>query len=188
MAPEVKRGLVVVAGLAAIGYLVAMVVTGALPQNRQRVQFEAKGVMQLEPERVVRVELARGADRAVFVRGPGTGWTREGVGPVAAPIAEKLSLAVQYMHTAGPLRVLEPAELAGTDLRAFGLDRPVLSVALHADADADAGAALRAQFGGRNPDDMAQYMTIEGRGGVVLMSRFVGEEWLAVADGVLTAR
>jgi hypothetical protein len=161
-----------------------MVVTGALPQNRQRVQFAAKGVMQLGPERVVRVELARGADRAEFVRGPGAGWTRAGVGPVAAPIAEKLSLAVQYMHTAGPLRVLEPAELVGTDPRAFGLDRPVLSVALHADS----GAVLRAQFGGRNPDDMAQYMAIEGRGGVVLMSRFVGEEWLAVAHGAFPAR
>jgi len=175
----VKRGLVILAGLAAIGYLVAMVVTGALPQNRQRVKFEAKGVMQLEPERVVRVELARGADRAAFLRGPGVGWTREGAGPVAAPVAEKLSLAVQYLHTAGPLRVLEPAELAGADLGAFGLDRPVLSVAVHADS----GAVLRAQFGGRNPDGMAQYVTVEGRGGIVLMSRFVGEEWRAVADG-----
>jgi len=180
----VKRGLVVVAGLVAIGYLVAMVVTGALPQNRQRVKFEAKGVMELAPERVVRVELTRGADRAVFMRGPGAGWTREGAGPVAAPLAEKLALSVQYMHTAAPLRVLEPAELAGTDLRAFGLDRPVLSVALHADS----GLVLRAQFGGRNPDDMAQYMTVEGRGGVVLMSRFVGEEWLAAADGAFPAR
>ena len=179
-----KRGLVILAGLAAIGYLVAMVVTGALPQNRQRVKFEARGVMQLEPERVVRVELARGADRAVFVRGPGAGWTREGAGPIAAPLAERLSLAVQYMHTAGPLRVLEPAELAGADLRTFELDRPALTVGLHADS----GPVLRAQFGGRNPDDMAQYMTVEGRGGVVLMSRFVGEEWRAVADGTFPTR
>lgn len=179
-----KRRLVFLAGIAATGYLVAMVLTGALPQNRQRVQFQANGVMQLEPDRVVRVELARGTDRAVFVRAPGAGWSREGAGLVAAPVAEKLSLAVQYMHTAGPLRVLEPAELAGADLRVFGLDRPLLSVALHADA----GPVLRAQFGGRNPDDMAQYMTVEGRAGIVLMSRFVGEEWLAVADGTFPLR
>jgi hypothetical protein len=184
VAPEVKRGLVILAGLVAIGYLVAMAVTGALPQNRQRVKFEAKGVLELAPERVVRVELARGADRAVFVRYQGAGWSREGAGPVAAPLAEKLSLAVQYMHTAGPLRVLEPAELGGADLRSFGLDRPVLSVALQPDS----GPVLRAQFGGRNPDDMGQYMTVEGRGGVVLMSRFVGEEWRAVADGAFPAR
>jgi hypothetical protein len=47
---------------------------------------------------------------------------------------------------------------------AFGLDRPQLSVALHADS----GPVLRAQFGGRNPDNMAQYMTVEGRDGVVV--------------------
>jgi hypothetical protein len=47
---------------------------------------------------------------------------------------------------------------------------------------------LRAQFGGRNPDDMAQYMAIEGRPGLVLMSRFVGQEWLAVAEGVFSGR
>ena len=88
MAPKVKRNVVLLAGLVAIAYLVAMVVAGALPQHRQRVQFEAKGVMQLEPERIVRVELARGTERAVFKRAPGAGWTREGAGPVAAPLAE----------------------------------------------------------------------------------------------------
>jgi hypothetical protein len=80
--------------------------------------------------------------------------------------------------------VLEPAELGGADLRAFGLDRPLLTVALHADS----GLVLRAQFGGSNPDNMAQYMTLEGRGGVVLMSRFVAEEWLAVADSTFPRR
>jgi len=180
VASPVNRALVALAGLAATGYLVAMVITGALPQQRQRVQFEARGVMQLAPERIARVELARGADRAVFVRGPGTGWTREGTGPVAAPLAEKLSMAVQFMHTAGPVRVLQPAELGGADPREFGLDPPLLAIALHVDS----GPVLRARFGGRNPDDMLQYMTIEGRAGLVLMSRFVGQEWLAVAEGV----
>lgn len=179
-----NRALTGLAGFAAIGYLVAMLITGALPQSRQRVQFEARGVMQLAPERIARVELTRGADRAVFVRGPGAGWTREGADPLAPPLAEKLSMAVQFMHTAGPVRVLEPAELGGARPREFGVDRPVLSIALHADS----GLALRAHFGLRNPDDMLQYMAIEGRGGLVLMSRFVGQEWLAVAEGVFPAR
>ncbi len=166
--------------LAAIGFLVAMVLTGALPQQRQRVQFVAKGVMQLAPERVARVELVRGADRAVFVRGPGSGWTREGAGMLAPPLAEKLSLAVQFMHTAGPVRVMEPDEFRGTDLREFGLDRPVLSIALHAESE----RALHAQFGGPNPNEMLQYMVVDGRGELFLMSRFVGQEWLAVAESV----
>ena len=168
------------AGFAAIGYLVAMMITGALPQQRQRVQFEAKGVMQFAPERVERVELVRGRDLAAFLRGPGSGWTREGAGALAPPLAERLSMAVQLMHTAGPVRVMEPAEFRGTDPREFGLDQPVLSIALHADS----ARALRAQFGGRNPEDMLQYMVVEGRAELFLMSRFVGQEWLAVADGM----
>jgi hypothetical protein len=171
------------AALAAIGYLVAMVVTGALPQQRARVKFEAKGVMPLAPERITRVELVRGTDRAVLVRGE-TGWAREGGPPLPAPLAEKLSLAVQYMHTATPVRVLEPAEIGGTVPREFGLDRPAVAVALHAESN----LVLQARFGGRTPDDMLQYVTIEGRDGVVLMSRFVGQEWLAVAEGVFPAR
>ena len=47
---------------------------------------------------------------------------------------------------------------------------------------------IRARFGGRNPDDMLQYMALDGRPEIVLMSRFVGEEWRAVADGVFPAR
>jgi hypothetical protein len=184
VASAVKPAFVALAAFAAVGYLVAMVLTGALPQQRQRVQFEAKGVMRVAPERITRVELTRGATRAVFVRSPGKGWTREGAEPLAAPLAKQLSLAVQYMHTAGPLRVLEPAELGGADPREFGLDQPVVAIALHADS----GPVLAARFGARNPDDMAQYMAIEGRDGVVLMSRFVGQEWLAVAEGVLPAQ
>jgi hypothetical protein len=184
VARAVNRALPGLAAFAAVGYLVAMVITGALPQQRQRVQFEAKGVMQLAPELVARVELARGADRAVLVRGPGAAWTREGAGPLDPPLAEKLSLAVQYMHTAGPVRVLAPAELGAADPREFGLDRPALSIALHAES----GPVIGARFGGRNPDDMLQYMAIEGRPEIVLMSRFVGEAWRTVADGVFPAR
>jgi hypothetical protein len=184
VARPVKRVLPALAAVAAIGYLVVMVVTGALPQSRQRVQFEAKGVMALAPERVVRVDVVRGPDRAVLMRDASGGWMRQGGGPLDAPLAGKLALAVQYMHTAAPVRVLTPPELAGTDARAYGLDRPALAVGLYAAE----GPVLGARFGARNPDDMLQYMAIDGRTDVVLMSRFVGEEWRAVADGVFAPR
>ena len=57
-----------------------------------------------------------------------------------------------------------------------------------ADAQAAEERLLRAQFGGPNPDEMLQYLAIEGRPGLVLMSRFVGQEWLAVAEGAFPAR
>ena len=164
--------------LAAIGFLIAMVITGALPQQRQRVQFEAKGVMQVAPERVVRVELDRGAERIVFLREPGSAWTREDAGALAPPLAERLSLAVQFMHTANPMRVLGPEEFRGTDPREFGLERPTLSVALYAES----GLAVRARFGGPNPNNTLRYMAVDGRAELFLMSRFVGQEWLAVAE------
>jgi len=184
VAPAVRRTFTALAAVAAVAYLGVMAFTGALPQSRQRVRFEAKGVMQLAPERVARVELTRGAESVVFVRGSDGGWAREGAGSLAPPLAEKLSMAVQFMHTAGPVRTLDPAELGSADSHEFGLDRPVLSIALHADS----GVVLRAQFGASNPDEMLQYLAIEGRPGLVLMSRFVGQEWLAVAEGVFPAR
>jgi len=184
VARTVRRALPALSAVAAIGYLVGMVVTGALPQSRQRVQFEAKGVMALVPEKIVRADLVRGSDRAVLVRDAGGAWTRQGGRPLDAPLAAKLALAVQYMHTAAPVRVLTSAELAGADARAFGLDRPALAVGLYAAS----GPVLSARFGARNPDDMLQYVAIDGRTDVVLMSRFVGEEWRAVAEGVFGAR
>src|SRR5690349_7398810 len=40
----------------ALAFLAAMVVSGAMPQQRQFVRFEAKGVLMLPPERILRVE------------------------------------------------------------------------------------------------------------------------------------
>ena len=109
MAAPLKRWLVAAAGLAAAGYLAVMAWSGTLPQNRQRVQFEARGMLALEPERVSQVDVARGGRQAVLVRTTGAGWASDGAGPLAAPLGERLSLAVQFMHTAAPVRVLEPA-------------------------------------------------------------------------------
>jgi len=42
-------------------------------------------------------------------------------------------------------------------------------------------------FGADNPEGTAQYMSVEGRDGVYLISRFVGSEWAGVA-AVASAR
>ena len=52
----------------ALAYLVAMVVTGAQPVQRQLVKFEAKGVLQIEPQAVQRITLGRGGRQVVLVR------------------------------------------------------------------------------------------------------------------------
>ena len=168
------------AATAALAFLIVMVVTGALPQQKQFVKFEAKGVMQLAPEQVNKVAIRAGERTGMFVR-TADGWTREDGRPLEAAVAKRLSMAVQFMNTSGPVRVLEPSEFKGTDAKQFGLDQPRLSVVLFEGER----IVLGAHFGGRNPDGMLEYVAVEGRQQLYLLSRFVGEEWDAAAKGAL---
>lgn len=43
---------------------------------------------------------------------------------------------------------------------------------------------LRAHFGGLNPEKFLQYMTVDGRQDLFLMSLFVGQYWSDIANGV----
>ena len=175
-----KRSLVwSLAALASIGYLSAMVIGGALPELRTRVKFEAQGVMTVAPERIDRVEIERGATRVALAR-TGGGWSREGGDVLPAPVAAKVSLAVQYMRTAGPVRVMTAEEIRGLSPAEFGLAPPQLSVTLFAGPQ----RVLRARFGARNAEDLLQYMTLDGRDDLILMSRFVGQQWEASVEAV----
>ena len=183
VAPALRtRGLwTAAAAFLALAFLAVMVVTGALPRSRQLVKFEAKGVMQLPPERISAVALRSGERGAVFLRTPDGGWARDSGAPLDPGVAKHSSLAVQFMNTSEPVRVMEPAEFEATNPHEFGLDRPQFSVALFADTR----PVLAAHFGGRNPDGYLQYVTVDGRRELFLLSRFVGEEWDAVAKATL---
>jgi hypothetical protein len=157
----------------ALVYLGAMVVTGAMPVQLQLVRFEAKGVMTLPPERIRRVELRRGAQRLTLVRAGEKQWLT-GAGADIGAVGSRVSMAVQMMHTSPPVRVIEAADLHGLDTSPFGLDPPLLSAALYGE---DGSPVLTAHFGGRNPEELLQYMRIERDARLYLMSRFVGEEW-----------
>ena len=170
-----------VAASLAIAFLTLMVVTGALPRQRQLVKFEAKGVMRLAPERISTVALQSRDHGGVFVRTPDGGWARDGGAPLDPVIAKRLSMAVQFMNTSGPVREMQPAEYRGSGLREFGLDHPQISIALFEGTQ----PVLAAHFGGRNPDGYLQYVTVDGRPQLFLLSRFVGEEWDAVARATL---
>jgi hypothetical protein len=163
----------------AVTYLVVMLMTGALPERRQLVRSEADGVLRLAPESVMRVTVATDGSSAAFVRQT-NGWTREGSGAaIGAPLAETLERAVKFMHTANPVRVLEPEDLADTGPAEFGLDRPRLSITLE---DAG-GVVLEADFGALNTDGLLQYMRLRDQDDFYLMSGFVGKEWATVANG-----
>jgi hypothetical protein len=179
MSVVVKRFWMPAAASVALGYLVIMLAAGALPERRQLVQSEARGVLQLAPERIARVTVVGDARPAVFVR-QGDGWLREGsAAAVEADLAEVIDRAVKFMHTANPVRALEHQEIADAGLAEFGVDHPRLGITLE---DAG-GVALEADFGNHSADGLLQYMRLRDRDGLYLMSGFVGKEWQAVLDG-----
>jgi hypothetical protein len=182
VAPAMKSATAV-AALLALVYLIVMVVSGALPQQRQLIRFEARGVMASAPETITRVELARGPDHAVLVRTQ-DGWRREPGPALPRHLSEQLSLAVQFMNTATPVRVLTEDEYQGTDLPEFGLERPRIAITLFDGVR----PVLAARFGARTPDDMLDYMALDGHRGMFLMSRFVSTQWLTVMDGASAGR
>ena len=81
--------------LLALAYLVAMVVTGAQPVQRQLVKFEAKGVLQIEPEAVQKVTLGRG-DRQLVLTRSGDGWTLEPGGAPERDLLHGLRLDLEH--------------------------------------------------------------------------------------------
>ncbi len=87
------------AAVAGFAFLVVMVVSGALPQQRQLVKFEAKGFMKLEPELVSRVELHQGERKAVLLRGAGGEWIAEGGSAVVRRTREEtLARGTDHEH------------------------------------------------------------------------------------------
>jgi hypothetical protein len=159
--------------LGAVGVLVAMVASGHLRENQQLVRTTAAGVLTEPPVEIDRIELRRGAGQWSFVRTSG-GWRRAaGEAPVSVALSGHLNDSIKFMHVSAPVRVMERAEWASSGLREFGLDPPGYTAALYR---RDAPAVI-ADFGAANPQQVLQYMKLQGRDEVYLMSRFVGEEW-----------
>jgi hypothetical protein len=178
MIAAVNRFWMPAAAALALAYLVIMLVTGALPERRHFVEFEANGVLQLAPESITRVTAVADGAPAVFAR-EAEGWAREGGAAVDAGLAETIERAVKFMHTAAPVRALVPEEIAETGLAEFGLERPRLAIAL----EDPGGVVLKAEFGNDSADGLLQYMRLSDRDEVYLMSSFVGGQWQAVLDG-----
>ena len=183
MSATFRRFVMPMLAALALAWLVAMVVTGAQPVLRQLVKFEAKGVLQIEPEAVRKITLGGGGRQAALARGGDGGWAREGGDAVAVAAATHLDTAVKMLHRSGPVREIAAVELSGVDTRPFGLDEPAVVVAL----SGPGGQPLTVRFGALNPEGFLQYMRIDGDSKVYLMSRFIGAEWAAALESV-TAR
>jgi hypothetical protein len=180
MSALVGRFWMPVAALVALTYLVVMLLSGALPERRQLIHAEAKGVLRQAPESITRVTVVADGIPSAFVRQGRGGWVKKGsASPVDAQRAETIDRAVKLMHTANPVRMLDSKEVPESRLADFGLDRPRLSITLE---DAG-GVVLAADFGVANNDGLLQYMRLIDRNDLYLMSGFVGKEWQAVTAG-----
>jgi hypothetical protein len=183
MSAASRRLVMPMLAVLALAYLVAMVVTGAQPVQRQLVKFEAKGVLQIEPQAVQRITLGRGGRQVALVRSGDAGWVLEAGGAVEAAAATHLDTAVKMLHRSPPVREIAPQELSGVNTRPFGLEEAVVVAALAGPG----GQVLTVRFGALNPEGFLQYMRIDGDPKVYLMSRFIGAEWTAALESV-TAR
>ena len=161
----------------AIGWLIAMLVTGARPTREQFVAFEAAGVMTAPPERVQQIDVQSG-ERRWRIERRGAGW-HTSRGTLTGEVAARVTLAVKFLHTARPVRTLTDADSAQA-LTDFGLHDPALRVGV----TLDDGQRIALAFGARTPDRSLQYLRVEAPPRVVLMSNFVGEEWQAVAEAL----
>ena len=180
MSALVNRFWPPMAAAIALAYLVVMFTTGALPERKQLIRFEASGVMELAPERITRVTVAADGTSEVFVR-RAKGWSKEGsAAAVPAPLSKALDLAVKFMHTAKPVRVFKPEDIPDSTPAEYGLDRPRLSITLE---DAS-GVVLEADFGNKGSAGLLRYMRLRGSDDLYMMSGFVGKEWETVANAV----
>jgi hypothetical protein len=169
-----RRWRTVLLALLAGGFLLAMLLTGKLPETRQLVKFEARGVLAVPPEQVRRVDLHVGEYTTTFVRFSDHAWVGgKSQEPINGELQEHLEQAIVFMHTSRPVRVMRRDEYHSTPLHEFGLEQPRCAVAL----SDGRRVLLEASFGAYNPQDLLQYMQLRGDHNLYLMSRFVGQAW-----------
>jgi hypothetical protein len=165
--------------LLAVGFLLAMLLTGKLPETRQLVKFEARGVLAVPLEQVRRVDLHVGEHTITFVRLSDHAWVGgQGQEPISGELQEHLEQAIAFMHTSRPVRVMQRDEYYSTPLHEFGLEQPRCAVVL----SNGRRVFLEASFGTYNPQDLLQYMQLRGDHNLYLMSRFVGQAWEHVGE------
>lgn len=168
-----QRFVAPVAAVLAVFYLAVMWAAGAQPVRTHLIHFDPKGVMAADPKTVERVRVTSRGRSVVYVRGDGQWRDAQTKQPVADERAKAISLAVKFMRTANPVRVLTQADVGADAVTNFGLATPALSVRL----ERGGRAVLDADFGNLSSDGFLHYMRVKGDPKFYLMSRFVLAEW-----------
>jgi hypothetical protein len=133
-------------------------------------------MLHLRVADVREVQVRAGDQQQRFTRSH-TGTWRTTHAPVPAETAQHLERGLRFLHVTAPQRVLRPEEDAETPLAAFGLAPPRSVVVVRTATS----TPFMIEFGDVNPQGLAQYARISGRAEIILLPRFVGEPWEAVA-------
>jgi Domain of unknown function (DUF4340) len=158
--------------------LVGLVATGRWPELRSKVSFSSKGLLNVAPAEIDRVEIRSGADGLALHRQPG-GWSIEGMqGTVPAELVSHLETALRLMNVSEPTREMPASELTAASFAEFGLDPPANVAVL----EAHGRVAATVNFGTINPAGTSHYVRLGGAPTVYLMARHVGVEWRVVLD------
>ena len=174
-----SRSVLPLLALLAIAYLVAMIVIGAQPVQRQLVKFKASGLMRMAPQSAERISLSRAGRQLVLVRAKGGGWTSDDGAVLGQAAPTHIETGLKMLHNSGPVREIEPHELIGIDIGPFLLEDPAIRIEV-----AGGGETFTARFGAINPEGFLQYMRVDGDQRIYLMSRFIGAEWIAALEAV----
>ena len=158
-----RRGAGLAAAAAAFLFLAVLAFHGQRPESGLS-EFKVAGVMSTtEPQLIREVRIAgRGTERR-FVRGTPE-WK------AAEPAIEK---GLRFLHVTAPERVMSEGEVAAVPAADFGLDPPLLLVALQGEA----GPVIAVAFGGPTPLGVARYARVVGRPGIVILPAYVAEAW-----------
>jgi hypothetical protein len=176
--PKLKRALWAAGATLAAAIITALALHGQRPDG-SLVRFEPAGVMRsIAPDTVTEIAIARGARRWRFERAGARAWTAVAGPPVSESLTRDLDRGLRFLHASAPQRVLGADEVGGAALAEFGLAPPRYAVSVRA-----AGLPpFEIEFGGSNPQGLAQYARVLGRPDVVLLPSFVGASWESVMD------
>jgi len=175
-APALRRAGWLGAALLAAGVIIALASYGRRP-DPSFAPFEAAGVMLLiPPETITEVVVVQGERRWRFERAIPNGWVAGPGSPLGESVRARLDSGLRFLHVSAPQRVLQPQEVAGIAPSEFGLEPPRYSVSVRSSA----AEPFNVDFGAPSPQGSAQYARVTGRAEILLLPRFIGEQWEVV--------
>jgi hypothetical protein len=158
------------AALSAIGFLVALALTGGRG-GPGLAPFTPRGLMAMPLQEVREVDVETREGHWHFVRAE-DGWHAT-LGTTTAGFAARLDAALTLLRNSGPERMLGADEIASVDPAQFGLDPPRLRVVVNGRG----ASSFAISFGATNVLGLSHYARREGSREIALLPGFVAEEW-----------